>query len=396
MYWYRYLTVAGDGPLARNRRDGSGIQLSHYGAIAPGSRDEDNVAVTKWMIEWCDAGGPGDSSQVQVGLGDNVELTTFSTGLSHPDLLQNVMAPDRGTSSPRHSATRPEEERESISQDTISEDGISTAETEHSSLLDHRQQKQKFLAEQAQERNFTLRSVLVGLVIGVVICFSNTYFGLQTGWISGMSMPSVLIGFAWFKSVARWIDYPFTPVENVLVQTVSGAVGAMPLGCGFVGVMPALNYILTPEENGPLNLPMWKLIVWALGICFFGVVFAVPLRREVIIREKLKFPTGTATALVIGVLHGNPDGVGLTKVESGLQTFRRRSQDLVRSSTNPPTALSPGDGPQQIHSHDLPSSDTGEEVDHRGDWKTKIKLMVYAFALSAVYVRFPNRYHKLL
>ena len=300
------------------------------------------------------------------------------------------MAPDRGTNSPGDTAIVPEEERGGIHEETATEDIVSTEETENSSLLDSRQQVQEFLAEQANSgRNFTLRGVLVGLAIGVIICFSNTYFGLQTGWINGMAMPAALIGFGWFKSIAKWIDYPFTPVENVLVQTVAGAVGTMPLGCGFVGIMPALNYLLRPEENGPLSLPTWKVIVWALGIGFFGVVFAVPLRREMIVREKLKFPTGTATALVIGVLHGNPDGAGLTKVESGLQTFKRRSQDLIRTSTNPSTTPSQGEEVQQIQSRNLVGSGSiGEETDHRNDWKAKIKLLVYAFAVSAVYVRF--------
>src|SRR5690242_2209947 len=165
-----------------------------------------------------------------------------------------------------------------------------------------------YLAERAdQPQNFTLRGVLVGLAIGIVICFSNMYFGLQTGWVSGMAMPSALIGFAYFKVVARTLKLPFTPVENVLVQSVAGSVGTMPLGCGFVGVIPALNYLLEPEEGGPLDISLWRLIVWAVGICFFGVVFAVPLRREMIIREKLKFPSGTATALLIKVLHGEKE-----------------------------------------------------------------------------------------
>jgi uncharacterized oligopeptide transporter (OPT) family protein len=76
----------------------------------------------------------------------------------------------------------------------------------------------KYLAQQAaQPQNFTLRGVVVGLAIGVVICFSNMYFGLQTGWVSGMAMPSALIGFAYFKVIARTLKLPFTPVENVLV-----------------------------------------------------------------------------------------------------------------------------------------------------------------------------------
>lgn len=258
-----------------------------------------------------------------------------------------------------------------------------------------RSDARRFLAERAEEgQNFTVRGVLVGLAIGVIICFSNMYFGLQTGWVSGMAMPSALIGFAFFKSVAKHLDFPFTPVENVLVQTVAGSLGTMPLGCGFVGVMPALNYMLKPEENGPLVLGLGRLIVWSLGICLFGVVFAVPLRKQVIIREKLKFPSGTATALMIGVLHGDKDQVGMGPDQSGLETFRRRSQDLIRNSSM--AGISGGaDGVAQDEAVTLsyPESgvpnDQGLGLDHRSDWKAKIRLMIVAFTLSAIYVSLP-------
>lgn len=300
------------------------------------------------------------------------------------------MAPDRGSPSSQHSTIDVAGERDSLSDETVLEDADGGNDNENTIFLQgthKRSEAQKFLDVQAnQGQNFTLRGVLVGLVIGVVICFSNTYFGLQTGWVSGMAMPAALIGFAYFKAIARWIDYPFTPVENVLVQTVAGAVGTMPLGCGFVGVMPALNFLMKREENGPLVLSTWKLIIWAVGLCFFGVVIAVPLRREVIIREKLRFPSGTATALMIGVLHAKPQDHPLTKVESGLDTFKRRSQDLTRSASNLVGIPPQNAGPQQIPSSFGAHPGAEEGIDHRDEWKAKIRQLIYAFALSAVYV----------
>lgn len=41
--------------------------------------------------------------------------------------------------------------------------------------------------------------------------------------------------------------------------------------------IPAMNYLLTTDEQGPLHISLWKLILWSLGLCYFGVVFAVPL-----------------------------------------------------------------------------------------------------------------------
>lgn len=253
-------------------------------------------------------------------------------------------------------------------------------------FLLRRDEAQRFLDEQAEQgQNFTIRGVLVGLAIGVIICFSNMYFGLQTGWVSGMAMPAALIGFGFFKTIAQYIDYPFTPVENVLVSTVAGATGTMPLGVGFVGVMPALNYLLTPEENGPLVLSTGKLMLWSLGICFFGVAFAMPLRKQVIIREKLKYPSGTAAAILIGVLHGkDEDG---KKPDSGLEIFRQRSQDIRRSSSMDGIPAGSGSGIIQVASRDYTEVQSSGEEDHRLDWKSNIRRLLYAFSVSSVYVR---------
>ena len=221
--------------------------------------------------------------------------------------------------------------------------------------------------------NFTLRGTLVGLAIGIIICFSNTYFGLQTGWVSGMAMPASLIGFGFFKTLSKHLKLPFTPVENVLVQTVAGAVGTMPLGCGFVGVIPALEFLLKKDEGAPIELGIGRLTVWSLGICLFGLVFAMPLRKEVIIREKLKFPSGTATALMIGVLHGGVRDDPSKEVEAGtaeetqglLQENQSRSEDDTRL----------------IQGHEPDKSNAAE-------WKSQIRRLFIAFLFSASYTLF--------
>ncbi|KAK4696736.1 hypothetical protein P7C71_g1242, partial [Lecanoromycetidae sp. Uapishka_2] len=163
------------------------------------------------------------------------------------------MAPDRGSRDE-------DEEDEGGNRERIGEhhsDHESDNEGPDASLL-QRDDAQAFLAEQAEQgQNFTFRGVAVGLAIGVIICFSNMYFGLQTGWVSGMAMPAALIGFGFFKTVARCIDYPFTPVENVLVQTVAGALGTMPLG-SYVGQ----GIIMGPATT--LHMLLGALIGWGV------------------------------------------------------------------------------------------------------------------------------------
>lgn len=271
------------------------------------------------------------------------------------------MAPDRGdTSSPDYQSisTPPSTSRRDEPSDGMDELRRSRSET------------RRFIASHASEgQNFTLRGILVGLGVGLVICFSNMYFGLQTGWISSMSMPASLIGFAFFKTLSKHLDLPFTPVENVLVQSVAGSMGTMPLGCGLVGVMPALNYMLEPEEQGPIVLGLWKLILWSLGLCFFGVVFAVPLRRQVIIREKLKFPSGTATALMISVLHGKE---ATTDGSISRTTSRDPSSQVDRTESYSDT--------------DEVSADIEElNKTEAGNWKSRVKLLVISFVISGHY-----------
>lgn len=246
-------------------------------------------------------------------------------------------------------------------------------------------------------RSFTPRSLIAGIIIGALITFSNTYFGLQTGWISTMAMPSALIGFSVFKVLSKYLSYPFTPIENVLIQTVAGAVGTMPLGCGFVGVIPALEFLLKdgPDgpagdggegEGGPLKLGFGKLVLWSLGVCLFGVVFAVPLRKEVIVREKLKFPSGTASALMLRVLHrsGQSDRKAKTRARHSAEVQRDEEEDEILAAP-----------------HESEESGSLLRKDHDGDdgkdWRSKMRLLVGAFAFSGAYVSlvsiYENEFH---
>lgn len=128
-----------------------------------------------------------------------------------------------------------------------------------------------------------------------------------------MSLPSALLACAIFKQVVP-LFYPnaavFTDVENVYVQSLAVAVGTGPLAYGFVGVIPAIENFLTAEESGYTRelgqrFSFQQLLLWSLALAFFGIFFAVPLRKQVIVREKLPFPSGSATATLIAVLNGS-------------------------------------------------------------------------------------------
>ena len=151
-------------------------------------------------------------------------------------------------------------------------------------------------------------------------CFTNMYFGLQTGWVTMGSIQSALIGYGIFQLPWRMCSClgggrgrPFGPLENVVVQTVSVATATLPLAGGFIGIIPALGML-----DPPVVLSTGQMLAWAAALTYFGICFAVPLRRQTILVEKLTFPSGTATAKLIQLLHGGalPTGTALDAYSS--------------------------------------------------------------------------------
>src|SRR4051794_10639611 len=79
----------------------------------------------------------------------------------------------------------------------------SSMESESAPLLAEPPSQPRATRIQIEGESFTARGVLVGLLVGLVICFSNMYFGLQTGWVSAMTMPASLLGFGIFRVLGK-------------------------------------------------------------------------------------------------------------------------------------------------------------------------------------------------
>ncbi|RCH78752.1 hypothetical protein CU098_000865, partial [Rhizopus stolonifer] len=157
------------------------------------------------------------------------------------------------------------------------------------------------------------------------------------------------------------LKHKFGPIENVVLQTTAVATATMPLAAGFVGVIPAMELMTQKDNaNGPVILTAKQLILWSLAVAFFGVFFAIPLRKQAIIREKLKFPSGTATAQMISLLHEKQDPT----IENS--TLRRRVG-----------ASAAQDRQEQER---LLGSDDFESV-----WSLKLRGLIASFSLSSVY-----------
>jgi len=153
---------------------------------------------------------------------------------------------------------------------------------------------------QGGSRQLTVRAVIAGMLIGAVMCLSNLYVILKTGWSLGVTITACILAFAVFGSLRGlgMLKKEFTDLENNAMGSVASAAGYM-TGGGNMAAVPALLML-----TGTLPSSGW-LMVWFAVISALGVFAAIPIKRQLINIEALPFPTGTATAETIRALHGH-------------------------------------------------------------------------------------------
>jgi len=145
----------------------------------------------------------------------------------------------------------------------------------------------------------TLRAIVAGMLIGAVMCLSNLYVFLKTGWSMGVTITAAIIAFSSFKllQTLRIAKRPLTALENNALTTVSSGAGYM-TGGGNMAAFGALVMITAVRPD------TWSMVAWLGVIAALGVCTAIPIKRQLINKEALAFPTGTATAETIKVIHG--------------------------------------------------------------------------------------------
>jgi OPT family oligopeptide transporter len=147
-------------------------------------------------------------------------------------------------------------------------------------------------------RQLTPRAVVVGMILGAVMCLSNLYVILKTGWSLGVTVTACILGFGFFRALRALglAREPFTMLENGAVCSVAAAAGYM-TGGGNMAAVPAL-FLLTGIRPTGVIMFFWFAVIAAMGVCA-----AIPIKRELVNAEKLPFPMGTATAETLLSLH---------------------------------------------------------------------------------------------
>jgi putative OPT family oligopeptide transporter len=146
-----------------------------------------------------------------------------------------------------------------------------------------------YVGPEESVREFSLRAVVLGALFGILFGAVSVYVGLRAGLTVSASIPIAVLSISILRAFGR-----STILENNIVQT-TGSAGES-AAAGVIFTMPALIFL-----GFSLNTEYWRVFFLALLGGTLGVLFMIPLRRQLIVKEhgNLTFPEGTACADVL-------------------------------------------------------------------------------------------------
>lgn len=154
---------------------------------------------------------------------------------------------------------------------------------------------------------FTLRAIILGSIFGIIFGAATVYLGLKVGLTVSASIPVAVLAISVFRRFGN-----ATILESNMVQTIGSA--GESVAAGVVFTIPALLFL----PHGADFFKYFQIFALALAGGILGVLFMVPLRRSLIVKEhgNLPYPEGTACADVL--IAGEKGGKLAQKVYYGL------------------------------------------------------------------------------
>lgn len=169
---------------------------------------------------------------------------------------------------------------------------------------------QSYVPAEQTPPELTVTSVMIGVLLAVVFGAANAYLGLRVGMTVSASIPAAVVSMGVLRIVLRRKSI----LESNMVQTIGSA--GESLAAGAIFTMPV--FFLWAKE-GVSNRPgMLSISLTALLGGLLGVLFMVPLRNALIVKEHgaLPYPEGTACAEVL--LAGEKGGTSARAVFAGM------------------------------------------------------------------------------
>ena len=147
---------------------------------------------------------------------------------------------------------------------------------------------------------FTLRSAIMGALIGCIMCLSNLYVGLKTGWGLGVVITACILSYAMYGALVRLAPKLFGPQMSILENNaMASTASSAGYSTGGTMVSATAAYLLVTGHH----IPWQVLLPWTFFLSALGVFFAIPMKRQMVNVEQLRFPTGTAAAVTLRSLY---------------------------------------------------------------------------------------------
>jgi uncharacterized oligopeptide transporter (OPT) family protein len=144
----------------------------------------------------------------------------------------------------------------------------------------------------------TWRAVLMGSCLGGVLSLTNLYIGLKAGWGFGVAITASILSYAIWTSLLKvgLARTPMTILENNCMQSTASSAG---YSTGGTLISAFAAYIIVNHQ--PMSVPL--MLAWVFFIAVLGVTMAIPMKRQMINIEQLRFPSGVAAAETLRALH---------------------------------------------------------------------------------------------
>jgi putative OPT family oligopeptide transporter len=133
----------------------------------------------------------------------------------------------------------------------------------------------------------SVRAVILAIVLAMILAAANTYLGLFAGLTIASAIPAAVISMGVLGALGR-----AGILENNIVST--GASAGCSIASGIIFTLPALVFLGYWKEFDY----WWVVAIGGLG-GLLGVLFSVPLRRSLVVEQKMSFPEGQAAAEVL-------------------------------------------------------------------------------------------------
>ena len=160
-------------------------------------------------------------------------------------------------------------------------------------------------------KQLTVRAVVMGAFLGAFMSLSNLYVGLKTGWGMGVAITACILSFTIWKTLMAALPFLFksemTILENNCMQSTASSAG---YSTGGTMVSAISAYLIITGTH----MPWTVLTLWTVFLAMLGVFIAIPMKRQMINIEQLKFPSGIAAAETLKSLHAKgAEAVGKAK-----------------------------------------------------------------------------------